>query len=66
MDMDKKMRIIITLMLIFLVLFTLGCDTELGYREDHDHDGDGIQDHTAEEHNDPMHEPSEVEEQEHS
>ena len=61
------MRIIITLMLVFLVLFSIGCDTELGHPdENHDHDGDGIQDHTTEEHNNYMDEHSEVEEPEHS
>lgn len=36
---------------IFLIaiLLTTGCSTELGH-QDHDHDGDGIQDHTPEEH----------------
>ncbi len=39
------------MLLIFGLLVTVGCDTELGHvHEDHDHDGDGIQDHTAEEH----------------
>jgi hypothetical protein len=32
-----------------LLVFTVGCDTELGH-VDHDHDHDGVQDHTAEEH----------------
>lgn len=44
------MKIILGLILILLV-FAVGCDTELGHHhEDHDHDGDGIQDHTSEEH----------------
>lgn len=80
MYMDKKMKteknqrllkisskIIMVILLIFLVLFTFGCDTELGHTdENHDHNGDGIQDHTTEEHNDFMDELSEVEEPEHS
>jgi len=56
MYMVKKMRKIIIILLVFLVLFTLGCDTELGHgSEDHDHDGDGIPDHAAEEHVDEEH-----------
>jgi|TARA_B100001971_G_scaffold70895_1_gene65308 hypothetical protein len=45
------MRKYLLMLLIFGLLVTVGCDTELGHvHEDHDHDGDGIQDHTAEEH----------------
>ena len=46
------MRKYLLLLLIFgLLVFAIGCDTELGHsHEEHDHDGDGIPDHTAEEH----------------
>ena len=44
------------LLMIFLLVFTTGCDTELGHsHEDHDHDGDGVPDHTAEEHHEEEH-----------
>ena len=39
--------------MLMLVVFSVGCEvlnTELGH-EDHDHDGDGVQDHAAEDHN---------------
>jgi len=58
-------KIIMVILLIFLVLFTFGCDTELGHGSE-DHDGNGIQDHTTKEHNDTMDEHSEVEEPKHS
>ena len=38
-----------TLAMIVLIVFTVGCDTKLGH-EDHDHDGDGVQDHAPEDH----------------
>jgi hypothetical protein len=39
------------IMLVLLIAFTVGCDTELGHSdEDHDHDGDGVQDHISEDH----------------
>ncbi|MBU0459896.1 MAG: hypothetical protein KJ597_01060 [Nanoarchaeota archaeon] len=45
------MKLVFVLLVVSLMLFTVGCDTELGHsHEDHDHDGDGIQDHTEEEH----------------
>ncbi len=48
--------------MIFLLVFTTGCDTELGHsHEDHDHDGDGIPDHTAEEHHEQEHNDFETE-----
>ncbi|NJL43733.1 MAG: hypothetical protein HC945_00165 [Nitrosarchaeum sp.] len=37
-------------LLLLVALLLASCDTELGHSEDHDHDGDGIQDHAASEH----------------
>ncbi len=37
------------ILVIGLLVLSVGCDTELVH-ESHDHDGDGISDHTAEEH----------------
>ncbi len=37
------------LLLVLLLVFTAGCDTELGHSHE-DHDGDGIQDHAPEDH----------------
>lgn len=52
----KEMKWIFLLLVFGLLLFTVGCDTELGHsHEEHDHDGDGIQDHTAEEHHEDEH-----------
>ncbi len=45
------MSIDLIAMVTMLILTTTGCDTELGH-QDHDHDGDGIQDHAAEDHED--------------
>lgn len=39
----------LSLILALMLVFAAGCSTELGH-QDHDHDGDGVQDHTAEEH----------------
>ena len=43
------MRRVVLVLLVFLALFSVGCETELGH-EDHDHDKDGVQDHAAENH----------------
>jgi hypothetical protein len=56
--MKKINPVKIILILTVLTLFTVACDTELGHshdgtdshHENHDHDGDGIQGHTLEEH----------------
>jgi hypothetical protein len=55
------MKIITTILLIVLMLFVVGCDTELGHHhhENHDHDGDGVQDHVPEEHDSEWHEENE-------
>ncbi len=52
-----QMKKIIFLVLISLLLTATACDTELGHldEEDHDHDGDGIPDHAAEDHDDEAH-----------
>ena len=45
------MKILFGLLIIFLLVFAVGCDTELGHSaDDHDHDGDGMPDHSAEDH----------------
>ena len=52
------MKIMFVLLVLGVLVFATGCDTELGHShsgEDHDHDGDGIQDHTAEEHHEEEH-----------
>lgn len=47
----REMKNIMAIFAIILLFGLCGCDTELGHSgEDHDHDGDGIQDHTAEDH----------------
>lgn len=51
------MKEIIAIILIFGLIFT-ACDTELGH-QDHDHDGDGIQDHAPEEHEESLEEHNE-------
>lgn len=44
-------RILTILVLLSLLALTAGCDIELGHQgENHDHDGDGIEDHAAEDH----------------
>jgi ABC-type nickel/cobalt efflux system permease component RcnA len=58
-------KIILSILLIGLLVLTIGCDVELGAHEDHDHDGDGIQDHTAEEHDEEMHEDEHHDEEKH-
>lgn len=61
--MNKKM-IFITILFVFILFTTIGCDTELGHRHDeieHDHDNDGIPDHTSEEHQDDHNENIEQE-----
>ncbi len=46
--MDKKTVVLLILVLSALLL---GCSTELGHFEkNHDHDGDGFEDHSPEEH----------------
>ncbi|MCF7871443.1 hypothetical protein K9L97_00230 [Candidatus Woesearchaeota archaeon] len=45
------MRIFLVFVLFFVLFFAVACDTELGHSsQDHDHDGDGFQDHLEEEH----------------
>jgi len=44
------MKVLIVTLMIVLILFTIGCDTELGHHENHDHEGDEIPDHIPEEH----------------
>lgn len=46
-----KMKILNVFLIITLLLLAIGCDTELGHSsENHDHDGDGVQDHAPEDH----------------
>jgi hypothetical protein len=54
------MRIFIAVFLISILLIATSCDTELGHHEDHDHDGDGVQDHAPDEHVDEEHEHNEI------
>ena len=61
MDMDKMKKLIVFAVVI-LAIFALGCDIELGH-VDHDHDGDGVQDHAAEDHDE---EEDHHEDEEHS
>ena len=58
------MRKAIIVLLIVLTIFTAGCDTELVHpsHEDHDHDGDGIQDHSPEGHEEYAHDENQTEE----
>ncbi len=50
--MDKKIVLLLVITITCLLLVT-GCDMELGHLgDDHDHDGDGIQDHDEEDHHD--------------
>lgn len=42
-------RIIFIIFVIALLVLAVSCSTELGH-SDHDHDGDGVQDHAAEDH----------------
>ncbi len=47
------MNKIVLVGVVLLLLFAVGCDTELGHSDEgHDHDGDGIEDHAAEDHGD--------------
>ncbi len=51
---EIKMKKILIVGLMLVLLLTVGCDIELGHSDDegHDHDGDGFEDHTAEDHYD--------------
>ncbi len=52
-----NLKILLALVMILCIFSITACDTELGHHhEDHDHDGEGIQDHTAEEHDNEVHE----------
>lgn len=56
------MKLVFVLLVLGLLVFATGCDTELGHsHEDHDHDGNGISDHTAEEHHEQGHNDFETE-----
>jgi len=48
----KEMKVLFVALIIAVVLFTVGCDTELGHHheENHDHDGDGVPDHAPKDH----------------
>lgn len=43
-------EIIFIFVVLSLLVFAVGCDTELGHSHVEDHDHDGIPDHPAEEH----------------
>jgi hypothetical protein len=49
-------KYLLLLLILGLLVFSVGCDTELGHsHENHDHDGDGVPDHTVEEHHEGEH-----------
>lgn len=57
------MKFVLVAVLFVCLLFVVGCDTNLV--EDHDHDGDGIADHSAEEHMQEDHDEDNHMEEEH-
>ena len=48
-----KKVLIISVLIILLIGFS-GCDIELGHKN-HDHDGDGFEDHDEEDHDEEYH-----------